>query len=164
MIELQDFEKVSVRKKLRASLREIKKDSGKDVLMAEDVVDAAAHPDHALHSYFCWDDTEAARQYRLSQARGLIRKVMVSGPDPDSPAVPEWVSLRQDRAEPGGGYRETSEVINSKDLLAQLEDTAKKDIDGVLNRYNMLRELCERVRKAAGIATKKKAGKQRSAG
>lgn len=70
--------------------------------------------------------------------------------------MPQFVSLRAERAKPGGGYRETAEVLNSKDLLSQLEETAKKDIDGVLGRYEVLKSLCERVRKAAGIQTGKK--------
>jgi hypothetical protein len=43
----------------------------------EDVVDVAKDPSHPLHDAFEWDDTEAARQYRLEQARYLIRAVRI---------------------------------------------------------------------------------------
>lgn len=41
------------------------------------VVKAAKAKTSPLHSHFTWDDTEAARAYRLYQAAFLIRKVKV---------------------------------------------------------------------------------------
>lgn len=41
------------------------------------VVEAAAPEDHPLHKYFKWDDAEAGEQYRLVQARTLIRSVRI---------------------------------------------------------------------------------------
>lgn len=38
----------------------------------------AEHPDSPLHPMFDWDDTEAARKWRLTQAEGLVRRVKVS--------------------------------------------------------------------------------------
>lgn len=94
----------------------------------------------------------AAGKYRLMQARSLIRKVMVSGPE----ANEQYVSLAKDRMREGGGYRATSEVVNNKALLAELEETVKADIDAVLSRSEILRDLCQKVRKAAGIPPKNK--------
>ena len=41
------------------------------------VVDEASDPKHPLHKLFEWDDSAAARKYRLDQARELIRSVEV---------------------------------------------------------------------------------------
>lgn len=46
-----------------------------DRLSAEDLVKEASDPDHACHGEFEWDDTEAAHQFRLHQARTLIGKL-----------------------------------------------------------------------------------------
>lgn len=46
-------------------------------LSPHDVVESARHEDSPLHSYFTWDDTEAAKRYRLYQASALIRKVRI---------------------------------------------------------------------------------------
>lgn len=46
-------------------------------LTPERVVDAAADEKNPLHGYFTWDDDEAAHQYRLWEARRLIRSVKV---------------------------------------------------------------------------------------
>lgn len=42
-------------------------------LTPEAVLADAADPTSVLHSCFEWDDSKAAHQYRLDQARGLIR-------------------------------------------------------------------------------------------
>lgn len=41
------------------------------------VLEAASDPDSPLHSYFTWDDAEAAHKRRLDEARTLIRAVKV---------------------------------------------------------------------------------------
>lgn len=45
-------------------------------LMPTDVVDDARHNNSPLHSFFEWDNTKAAEEHRLTQARGLIRSVV----------------------------------------------------------------------------------------
>lgn len=47
------------------------------VLRPDDVVKDARNESSPLHSFFTWDDTEAANQFRLDQARTLIRNVKV---------------------------------------------------------------------------------------
>jgi hypothetical protein len=44
-------------------------------LTPEAVVQAAAEPSNPMHSSFEWDDTKAGHQFRLVQARTLIRAV-----------------------------------------------------------------------------------------
>ncbi len=50
----------------------------KGILAPDDVVRDAHSESSPLHSYFTWDNTEAAHQYRLEQARTLIRNVKVT--------------------------------------------------------------------------------------
>lgn len=47
------------------------------LLTPEIVVEEAAPAVSPLHSFFEWDDSEAARRFRLQQAAGLIRSVKV---------------------------------------------------------------------------------------
>lgn len=44
---------------------------------AEDVVSAAKARNNPLHKLFEWDDTAAAREYRLQQARAVLRAIEV---------------------------------------------------------------------------------------
>jgi hypothetical protein len=56
-------------------LRKIEDKTGR--LTPDAVIAAAKHPKSLLHEYFEWDDSEAARQHRLYQARKLINGVRV---------------------------------------------------------------------------------------
>lgn len=58
-----------------AALRALESAAGR--LAPADVVEAARDPQSPLHSHFEWDDTDAARKYRLDQARTLIRSVKI---------------------------------------------------------------------------------------
>lgn len=152
-MELKDVQHQSKTDTIRTALAEIKGTHPEGLLTAEAVVDAARHPDHPLHSFFTWDDTQAAEQWRLLQARGLIRKVRVlPSNDSDMPTVPKYVSLMSDRQREGGGYRETSDVLTDDDLLAELKATAAKELQGYLDRHACLTELCEKVASAASDA------------
>lgn len=147
--------KVKDRKAVKEALIAIKRANGNDLLVAEEVVEVARDESSPLHQCFTWDDTEAAKQYRLVQARRLISCEVVWPDDEKEHPVPRWVSLSSDRKRPGGGYRETKQVINSKKLLEELEATAKKDLDGVLKRYEMLKAFVAKVRRAAGIQSRR---------
>lgn len=57
-----------------AAIRQLERDGR---LAPADVVAEASDPASPLHDYFEWDDSEAARKYRLSQARTLIRSIKV---------------------------------------------------------------------------------------
>ena len=43
----------------------------------EDLLNACQKKTHPLHDAFNWDDTEAARRYRIEQARMIIRCIVV---------------------------------------------------------------------------------------
>lgn len=127
-------------KRKDAILKELEVIKGrKDLLAAEDVVAwAADHPDSALHKQFMWDDNEAAREYRLWQARTLINLHVVS-----EPAVPRFVSLSVDRHKPGGGYRSVHDVMKSPKLRAVLLRDAVREFQRVQARYKHLSEFAK---------------------
>lgn len=52
-------------------------EKGGGSLTPEAVVSAARDPASPLHTAFEWDDAKAAMEHRLSQARHMIRRVMV---------------------------------------------------------------------------------------
>ncbi len=158
--ELDELEVVDLRTKdaraVRAELEKVRIENPDGLLVPSAVVDTAAHPDSPLHSYFTWDDSEAAKKWRLVQARALIREIEVTMPDDiEENPVPRYVSLVSDRRRPGGGYRQTRQVLQNKELLAELEATAKAELESWTRRFNMLSELTARVRAAAKLDDKK---------
>jgi len=100
-------------------------ESGKTYIQASEVVEMAFDPDCPLHSYFEWDDGAAAHQYRLSQARQLIRSITITtNHAPDVP-IRLMVSVPEDRGV--NGYQLLTEAMKNpaarESLLAEI--TAK---------------------------------------
>ena len=85
------------------------------VLMIDDVIKEAQDEGSILHSYFEWDDSEAAVQYRREQARSLIQKCRITVLTSEPTHVRAFVSLPSDR-ESGGGYRMVADVMNNTSL------------------------------------------------
>lgn len=90
---------------------EMLREKFKGELTPEDVLEDAKHGNSPLHSFFEWSDTEAARQYRLQQARGLIRSVVAIYTRDDAPAVKTRAYVHIN--EPGTPhYREASHAMS----------------------------------------------------
>lgn len=110
-------------------------------LLPEVVVDEARSPKSPLHSRFTWDDTEAAHQHRLWQARQLI-SVCVEVLADDTDPSPVFVSLSSDRMH-GKGYRVMCDVMNDADMREQLLKDALAELNKFQIKYRTLRKLAE---------------------
>jgi hypothetical protein len=119
---------------------EVIRQSNGGILQAETVVEAAADLESPLHGSFQWDDTEAARQWRIEQARRLIRSVLIMVPNYKKP-VPVYISLKFDRMQPKGGYRTIIDVMSNKDQREMLIAEAMADLQTWQAKYAMLEEL-----------------------
>ena len=107
----------------------------------EAVIEFARDENTALHAEFEWDDTEAAHQYRLEQARKIIRlNIEVIETPNGNVRVPVYVSLVSDRRG-GGGYRALSDVMSDAEMRAQLLQQAINELRRVQRKYESLREL-----------------------
>lgn len=113
------------------------------ILQPEIVVEEARRPSSPLHSKFTWDDTEAAHQYRIYQARNLIRVVVQMIPNTADSHERVWVSLKKDRENEGGGYRTLVSVLSDNDLREQLLQQAFEDMEYFQEKYSKLQELTE---------------------
>lgn len=114
------------------------------LLKPEDVVEAARSRSSSLHDYFTWDDSEAAKNFRLWQARELIqctvRYIPTNG---DKKPVRVFVSLTSDRNEEGGGYRITADVLSHKELRTEMLEDALAEMKRFEDKYEPLKELAE---------------------
>lgn len=109
------------------------------VIRPADVVAKAADPESAMHSWFEWDDTEAAQQHRIWQARQLLR-VFVTVETKNSKPVRAFVSLGSDRSG-DGGYRALADVLSDQQLRAQLLADAIKELRSSERKFRQLQEL-----------------------
>jgi len=135
-----------------SELNQIRKENA-GVLRPADVVAFAKNPRTKLHEKFTWDDNEAAREYRLWQARELIRVVVSVGPVDEKP-VRTYVSLLSDRRNAGGGYRTLHSVLRSKAKREALLREAEADMNRFIAKYELLKEL-------AGVFEAMRAAKRR---
>lgn len=134
------LEKVTVADELQrlASLNE-------GILKPEDVVMwASDNPDSALYGEFDWDDSHAAREHRIWQARQVIKRIVVMvGPAGHQEAISAFVSLQGDRAIPGGGYRITIDVLGDAEKRKLLLTQALSELRSWQRKYRDLKELAE---------------------
>ena len=136
--ELRENELIHLKKALRLS--------GSGILKAEKVVEHARDKDRkgklkypSIESCFEWDDKKASYEYRLNQARTMLVNVTIIGTE--NKPFQAYVSLKRDRKIPGGGYRNTVNVLNDKDMAAEFLQQALDEFDYWEKKYHMIQEL-----------------------
>jgi hypothetical protein len=98
------------------------------VLTPELLVKTARARSSPSHGEFNWDDGEAAFQFRLIQARTLIRSVLIVWDKPKTRRR-RWVHVQEKQSETGrpGRYEHMEEVVNIvSDYQAALEELQTK--------------------------------------
>lgn len=111
------------------------------VLQPIAVVESAKPITSPLHSRFEWDNDKASHEYRLFQARQLIRVSVhiIVGASENPERI--WISLKSDREEPSGGYRFLTEVLNDNQMRAKLLAEALEELQYFQSKYSHLKEL-----------------------
>ena len=141
--------------RIQKELETIRK-RNKGVLRPEDVVKFAKDKKTALHTQFEWSDTKAAKKYRLYQARQVILQVKII-PHPEAGTVTRaYVSLKDDRTMPGGGYRAVVDVLTDADRRAALMREALEELVVFRQKYKTLSELEPVFAAIAQVAKKKR--------
>lgn len=128
---------------LRRALAEIEDGSGR---LTPDVVLAHAQaPTHPLHDRFEWDNEKASHQYRIEQARALIRSVQVVITIDHHTISPSYYvrDPRMEHDEPG---------YVSLDQLRTKPDIARSMIDAEFARVLSLLKRAEDLAEALGLA------------
>jgi hypothetical protein len=115
-------------------------DANGGILRPETVVEAARPRSSILHPRFEWDNTRAAREFRLWQARQLISVCVQIIPGVNEP-VSVFCSLSTDRSRRGGGYRTTVAVCSDAEMREQLLEDALQDLNAFQRKYAALRQL-----------------------
>lgn len=112
------------------------------LLQPEAVVERARPASSPLHNKFTWDDSEAARQHRIWQARQLIR-VSVEVLEASGESFDVFVSLSPDRERESGGYRVVAQVLSDTNMRAQMLADALSELESFREKYRKLQELDE---------------------
>jgi hypothetical protein len=124
-------------------ITELKRIANKNggLLQPETVVESARPASSPLHSRFEWDNTVAGQQYRIWQARQLIRvSVEIIIPSMEKP-TDVFVSLSTDREKESGGYRIMVDVLTDKQMRQQMLADALAELEIFREKYSRLKEL-----------------------
>lgn len=117
-----------------------------DGITAGIVVEDARPKDSLLHGAFEWRDRIAAEEYRLEQARRLIRSVVVQATNNASPEqtlssrVRAFVVVNRDGED---SYTSISVALNDPALRQQVLARAKGELEAWRTRYKDLTEFAE---------------------
>lgn len=122
-----------------SELNAIYAESGR--LHPEAIVERAKSPDSALHPYFQWDDGEAAHQFRLHQARQLIRVAVRVIPSVNTGPVRAYVSISTLRHTQTGSYLATVDALADADTKRQMLEDALVTLRGLQRRFAHLPDL-----------------------
>ena len=111
---------------------------------AEAVVEAAKSKRNPLHEEFEWDDEAAANEFRLTQARSLLRSIHVIRDEvaSDRPQrIYEVVTIRgDDEKKVRKVYQSVEEIMADPDSRAELLARALSELVAWQRRYRNLQE------------------------
>ena len=112
---------------------------------AEHVVEAAKDPSNPLHNHFDWDNTKAARQWRLQQARVLIASItIIELPKQVLPvrAFTKAIVAGKGMSSVGrvGGYNSTVNLMSKKDTRKAVLTRAYGELLSWQQRYEAYKE------------------------
>lgn len=134
---------MSKKSAVQAELEIIRKQHG-GILDPKDVVKFAKNPKTALHAQFNWDDTEAAKQWRLHEARNIIRLHVTVISDENPHPVRAYVSLSTERhgsKAASTGYRHVADILSDEDLSIQMLSDALNELKTFQKKYRTLKAL-----------------------
>lgn len=101
------------------------------------VLQAATPARSPLHRYFVWDNTEAAHQYRLYQARNLLRSIVVEYHGDKE--VRAFHNIKLDGGE--NFYASLDTIVKSENLTDQVIQQALKEIFLWKEKYKIYKQL-----------------------
>ncbi len=122
-------------------LDRIRKEKG--TLNREIVLEEAANPDSPLHAGFTWDESEAARKQRLTEAGRIIVSVRIIN-SPVSTTAPVYVSVKT--PDKGREYIPTVEAMSDDDLQARVLADVRQYIESMERRYAGFAQVADTLR------------------
>ena len=105
------------------------------------VLDAARDPESPIHDGFEWDDTKAAEEFRLTQARLIIRslRIEILTDEEEEPAEIQRIYWSTDDEE--SRYVNVKVLLEDDALYQQALERATRLLKGVRDRFNEIKEL-----------------------
>ena len=100
---------------------------------------AKNNPKSELHKCFEWDDSEAARKYRLTQANTLICSISLEIKEEPKKIQRVYVNIK-DKDTKEQTFKNINEVLKNDEEYQQLIDKASEDLKKYKDKYTDLIE------------------------
>ena len=114
----------------------------------EDIVNKARDERTELHLCFEWDDTKAAEQYRLTQAKDIVRHLYLvreETEDEEPEQEDRKITVNQFRCFSNLGkhdeYESTIQIVRNEDKYQLLLEQARRELRAFKQKYAVLKEL-----------------------
>jgi hypothetical protein len=121
---------------VEAALRDLYTIHGR--LDPKDVVDEARDPQSPLHKSFTWNNDDAAEQWRLQQARQLIRSIRIERVVTEEEA-PRLVRAYVHDPE-ADGYLATEDVARMPDVRDRVLADMRADLERLRTKWRLYEE------------------------
>ena len=111
---------------------------------AEDIIEDARSQLSPTHEFFEWDDTEAAAQYRLQQAKYMLRSIhIVVETHEQEIETRAFVNVRVTEPEPERKrvYMNVQHALSEEQIKEQVIDEALRQLDAWRARWSGYTEL-----------------------
>jgi hypothetical protein len=112
---------------------QIEKEKG---LTAQTLLDANRAEGTPLHNEFEWNDSIAAEEYRLQQARHIINCLCIKTESKKEQPVRAFFKISDAES-----YENINVIVSSEDKYGRLLDTAMKELIAFETKYSSLTEL-----------------------
>jgi hypothetical protein len=148
-LEIIEPESPTTRDEIRRELETLA--NRKAGLTPRSVVDVAKNKNSTLHRFFIWDDTEAARRFRLIQAYQLIRSVTVTiqASENKTVQVRAFVNVKPVASDgtinmgDRGQFMPIADAMEDDDSRGQVIAAATRELTSFRRKYSALTELSE---------------------
>lgn len=111
-----------------------------DTYTPEQIVEKATDESTELHKCFEWDDSAAAHKYRLSQAQGIVRCLVLVNEKVEDKELPQTraivsTNIRENTYEP------VKITIRNVDSYERLKAEALRELEAFKKKYAVIEEI-----------------------
>lgn len=106
-------------------------------LTAQNLVDVNRPEDAPLHGAFEWNDTQAAENWRVHQARHIINSIVLVTEDTEAEPVRYFFKVEPAEA----NYESLPVIVRNEDKYASLLKTALRELSAFQKKYRQIKEL-----------------------
>jgi len=117
------------------------------------VVEDARDSQSVFHPAFEWDDVKAAEEYRLEQARYILRHLIVVRQETEKPQEIRAFVVVKEEEQDRQWYAPTLSVLTEPELRRQVLERALRELEAFRRKYKELVELAEVLAAAEHVLT-----------